>query len=173
MRTLLLLAVGCCVAAQAAVAVAGPAATHRTIPCDEIIGVTAFPYRGSSDPRYQSRPVLGVVSAPAAHIPQTSPTQSRPWTHFSKWGMVVRAGGRPVTVTVPRAWRQRVGISWGNGGHGVFSSIRFNACGSDRTKGNAYAGGFFLRKRSGCVPLVFAAGSRRQTVWFGVGTRCN
>jgi hypothetical protein len=39
--------------------------------------------------------------------------------------------------------------------------------------GYAYAGGFFLRAPSACVPLVLAVGSRRQTVWFGIERRCS
>jgi hypothetical protein len=111
------------------------------------------------------------VSVPPAFLEQVVPTGRTPWTHFSKRGMVVRSG-RAVTVTVPLAWRHRVGIVWGNSGRGIFGSIRFAACGSDPSRGNAYAGGFYLRRPSECVPLVFRAGYRRQTVWFGVGRRC-
>lgn len=144
---------------------------ERIVPCGEAVDVTPFPFIGSAQKQHRFRLVLGAVSVPPAYLPQTAPTSDAPWRYFSKRGMVVRAG-TTVTVTVPRAWRQRVGISWGNGGHGVFHTIRIVACASLPRTGSAYAGGFFLRAKSACVPLVFAVGSRRATVWFGVGQRC-
>ena len=36
----------------------------------------------------------------------------------------------------------------------------------------AYAGGFFLRSPSVCVPLIFRVGARSATVRFGIGRRC-
>lgn len=154
-------------------AVAGRAADRpqRTIPCREIIGSTRFPYLGSPERRHRYRLVLGAVSVPPAYLEQVSPTGRTPWTHFAKRGLVVRSG-RSVGITVPAAWRRRVGVVWGNAGHGVFGSIRIAACGSDPARGNAYAGGFFLRHPSACVPLVFRVGGRSQSVRFGVGRRC-
>jgi hypothetical protein len=169
MRTLFCLVVGGCIAAQGMVAQAAPR-PQRTIPCSEIIDVTPFPRLGSSNPRDQARLVLNAVMAPPAYLVQTSPTRTRPWRYFSKRGMVVK-GGKSVTITVPVSWRQRVGISWGNAGHGVFHTIRMASCGSDAKRGYAYAGGFFLRSASACVPLVFHVGTRQQKVWFGVGRR--
>jgi hypothetical protein len=170
MRTLFCLIVVGCVAAQGIVAQAAPR-PQRTIPCDEIIDFTPFPRLGSSNPRDQARLVLNSVMAPPAYLAQTSPTGETPWRYFSKRGMVVRSG-KSVTITVPVAWRQRVGMSWGNGGHGVFHTIRIASCFSDPKRGNAYAGGFFLRSSSACVPLVFIVGNRQQELWFGVGQRC-
>ena len=146
-------------------------AGERTIPCGEVIDHVAFPHVGSV--QYPSQLVLGTVSAPARHMPQSSPTGAPPWTYFSKWGMVVRGGpGRPVVVTVPLAWRNRVAISWGNAQHRVFHTLRFPRCGDDAGTGNAYAGGFFLRRPSGCVPLRFTVGTRTTLVWFGIVSRC-
>jgi len=86
--------------------------------------------------------------------------------------MVVRGGeGASVVVSVPRTWRNRVAIVWGNGGR-VFHTLRFPPCGDDPGSGNAYAGGFFLRKPSGCVPLRFTVGERTTLVWFGIVRRC-
>ena len=161
---LLLLGGGALAAAGAAAPAVDP--PQRTVPCAEVVGHTAFPYRG----RYQL--VLGAVSVPPAHLAQVSPTESRPWTHFAKHGLVVRSGAEPLTISVPRAWRTRVGIVWGNGGLGVFHTIRIAACPSSPIRGNAYAGGFFLRRPSVCAPLVFTVGGRSKTVWFGVGARC-
>ena len=67
-------------------------------------------------------------------------------------------------MSVPRTWRTRVAIVWGNGGHRVFHTLRFPRCGDDASGGNAYAGGFFLRKPSGCVPLRFTVGAGTSSV---------
>lgn len=133
-----------------------------------------FPHLGNRDPRYRTRLVLGSVSAPGALVPQSSPTESKPWTHFAKWGMVFRAGsGADVSVTVPPAWRSRVAISWGNAQHGrVFHTLRFPRCGADSTRGNAYAGGFFLSRQADCIPLRFRVGTRTKLLWFGIARRC-
>ena len=143
----------------------------RTVPCSEVIDSTRFPYVGSR--QYPSQLVLGAVSAPARHVPQSAPTGTSPWTYFSKWGMVVRGGaGADVTVTVPLAWRRRVAISWGNAQHRVFHTLRFPRCGEDAARGNAYAGGFFLRREADCVPLRLRVGTRTQLAWFGIVRRC-
>ena len=155
-------------------ALASPAADapQRIVPCSEVIDSTGFPYVGSAERRYRSRTVLGAVSVPPAYLEQVIQTRSRPWTYFSKHGLVARADGRAVTITVPRAWRTRAGIVWGNAGHGVFHTIRLAGCRSDPSRGNAYAGGFFLRRPAACLPLVFSVAGRSRTVWFGLATRC-
>ena len=166
---LVLALAGCCAPAHAE----APVAPVRTVPCEEVIDHVRFPYLGNRDLRFRARLVLDAVSAPGPFVPQTAPTESRPWTYFAKWGMVVRGGAGPaVTVTVPRAWRGRVAISWGNAQHTVFHTLHFPRCGVDRAQGNAYAGGFFLRRASDCVPLVYRVGTRSKTLWFGVGRRC-
>jgi hypothetical protein len=143
----------------------------RTVPCSEVIDTTRFPHVGSA--QYPSQLVLGAVSAPGRHVPQSSPTGTPPWTHFSKWGMVIRGGaGTDVSVTVPLAWRNRAAISWGNAQHRVFHTLRFPRCGDDSGEGHAYAGGFFLRRPADCVPLRFRVGTRTQVVWFGIVRRC-
>jgi hypothetical protein len=145
---------------------------ERVVPCAESIQTVAFPHRGGRD--YPAQQVLGAVSAPGKHVPQSSETGAPPWRWFAKWGLVVRGGpGAPVAVTVPRAWRSRVAISWGYGEHGkVFHTLRFARCGGDPSLGFAFAGGFSLRKEGGCVPLRFTTGSRTRLVWFGIVKRC-
>ena len=171
MRTVFCLIVVGCVAAQGTLAGAAER-PQRTIACDEIIDVTTFPYLGNSQPRYQSRLVLGAVSVPPAYLARSYPAQgTAPWRYFAKHGMVVKSG-TSTTITVPPAWRNRVAISWGNAVHRVFHTIRIAACGRIPKRGYAYAGGFFLRSPSACVPLVLALGGRRQTVWFGIGRSC-
>jgi hypothetical protein len=137
---------------------------QRTIPCGEIIKTTRFPYPGR-------RLVLGAASVPSAYLVRSYPTLETPWRYFAKQGMVVKSGAS-VTIAVPPAWRTRVAISWGNNVHRVFHTIRIAACSRLPKRGYAYAGGFFLRRPSACVPLAFVVGDRRQTVWFGIGRRC-
>jgi hypothetical protein len=50
--------------------------------------------------------------------------------------------------------------------------LRFEACSPPPTFWNGFAGGFSLRDRSACVPLVIQVGSQSRTVRFGVGRRC-
>jgi hypothetical protein len=143
----------------------------RSVPCSEIIETTKWPYIGNRDPRYRDRTVLGVVSVPRAYISQVVHLRDGGWPYWTKAGLVVRAGRGPVTVSVPLAWRKRAAITWG-GNTGIASSLRIARCGSDASRGNAYAGGFYLRARSACLPLIFRAGSRSATVRFGLGRRC-
>ena len=143
----------------------------RTVPCTEVIATTNWPYIASHDPRYRYRSVLGVVSVPPAYISQVVHLRDGAWPYWRKAGLVVRAGRGPVTVTVPLAWRKRAAIAWG-GNTGIVSSLRIDRCGSDSSRENAYAGGFYLRSRSGCLPLIFRAGSHSATVRFGLGRRC-
>ncbi|HEY7794176.1 MAG TPA: hypothetical protein VIA10_09240 [Gaiellaceae bacterium] len=150
---------------ELAVALALTAPGSRTVPCAESIAETRFP----STP---GRLALDAAVVPPAHLTQSTPTESRPWTHFSKWGLVLRGGaGETVTVTVPVAWRARVAISWGNAG-AVYHTLRFPRCAADPTRGHAFAGGFFLRRAADCVPLRFRVGTRTQLVWFGIVRRC-
>jgi hypothetical protein len=112
------------------------------------------------------------VSVPPAYLGRSYATEETPWRYFSKAGLVVK-GGVTLTITVPAAWRKRVAILWGNGGHGPFHTIRIAACrfGGLR-RGYAYPGGFFLRRPTACLPLTLMVGNRRKTAWFGIGTKC-
>jgi len=75
-------------------------------------------------------------------------------------------------VTVPATWRKRVAITWGNN-TGIVSALRIAGCPVPPHVWNAYAGGFYLRSRSACVPLIFRVGGKSATVRFGVGQRCH
>jgi hypothetical protein len=158
------------VAALTALALAaGASARERTVPCRESIDATPFPYVGDAAHRY--RVVLGAVAVPPAFMPQVVATGERPWAYWRKAGLVVRRDAR-VSIEVPSAWRSRVAIVWGNGGRGVFDTLRFAGCGGGGHEGYAYAGGFVLRSPGDCVPLVVRAGGRTATVRFGLGRRC-
>lgn len=117
------------------------------------------------------RVVLGSVSVPQAYHRQIVRTRNTTWPYWRKAGLVIRGGSPAVSVTVPHAWRARAQIHWGN--HTGFV-IRFAPCpaydASERW--NAYAGGFQLRTRSACVPLIVSVGDRRRIVRFGLGRRC-
>ncbi len=144
----------------------------RSVPCSERILTGTFPYVGSRDPRYRYRTVLGAISVPPATLPQIVFLKGESWPYWTKAGLVVRANVAAATVSVPKAWRTRVAIIWGNGGQGPFSSVRLGGCGSDPASGAAYAGGFYLRARAACVPLVVRVGKRSTTVHFGLGRAC-
>jgi hypothetical protein len=115
--------------------------------------------------------VLGVVAVPPRYIPQTVKVGGR-WPYWSKAGLVVRADSPHVVVSVPRPWRERVAISWGNSR--IAPALVFGSCPPSSGLGdwNAYAGGFYLRSRAACLPLTFRVGSGTATVRFGVGKRC-
>jgi len=144
----------------------------RTVPCRESIDGTKFPYVGSSRPRHRYRLVLGAVSVPPAYLAQVVPTGETPWAYWRKAGLVVRAGGHAISISVPPAWRGRAGITWGNGGNGVLGFLRIAGCPGGPTRGLAYAGGFYLRSPSACLPLVFRVAKRSETVRFGIGRHC-
>ena len=142
-----------------------PTRLMPTVPCDEIILHVKSGHAGGY------RVVLGVVSVPPARLIQVVPSQSRPWTYWRKAGLVVRAGAPPVTVSVPAAWRRRAAITWGNS-TGIVSALRIASCPGAAGTWNAYAGGFYLRSRSACVPLRFSVSARSSIVRFGLGRAC-
>lgn len=143
----------------------GTRAPVRTVPCGQAIDHPRFPYRSDG-----YRLVLNTFSVPPAYLRQVVHVGGT-WPYWRKTGLVIRAGAPAVTITVPPAWRSRAAIIWGNAGNPA-SSLRFASCAGRAGEGRAYAGGFFLRGRSGCVPLVFRVGARAATVRFGVGCRC-
>jgi hypothetical protein len=147
-------------------------AAGRTVPCSDIIDFTKFPYVGDRRPEYRYRQLLGLISVPPAFMRQVVPTGQKPWAYWHKQGLVIGATGITVTVTVPRSWRKRAAMTWGNGVRPV-SSLTFEVCGGSPKIGHAYAGGFLLRSPSACVPLIFTVGRRTATVRFGVGQRCH
>ena len=135
------------------------------MPCREVIDHTRFPYRAGV-----YRLVLGAVSVPPAYLRQVVPTGQRRG-YWRKAGLVVRAGSPPVTVTVPKEWRHRAAITWGNS-TGIVASVRLTGCEPALNVGHAYAGEFYLRSPSACLPLIFRVGRRTATVRFGLGRRC-
>jgi hypothetical protein len=137
-----------------------PLASPQTVGCDQIIQQVGQP---------GGRLVLGVLAVPPAHLEQVAPTTARPWAYFAKWGIAIRAGSPAVLITVPQTWRHRAGIGWGNN-LGPVSSLRLLSCPGQHGAWNAYAGGFYLRSPSGCVPLVFDIGRQTATLSFAIGS---
>ena len=131
-------------AASIGVARAGSSPPPPTVPCDSI-NVTA---KSGSDNGW--RVVLGVVSVPPAHLGQVVSTHEQPWAFWRKAGLAIRGGRGPVvSVSVPKPWRKRAAITWGDN-TGIVSSIRFARCPIQLPYNvwNGYAGGFSLRSRS-------------------------
>jgi hypothetical protein len=158
---LLALAVAMALAATAASANAPP-----TVTCTGIVGRVRSGHVGGN------RVVLGTVSVPPAYLPQVVPSRNKAWPFVTKRGLAVHGGSPAVVVTVPRAWRKRAAIVWGDSG--IVSGLRIARCSAflPPKVWNAYAGGFYLRSRSACVPLTFRVGRRTKTVRFGLARRC-
>lgn len=135
-----------------------------TVPCFDAIDHL----RSGREAGY--RVALGVVSAPPARLPGPVQTHDRPWRYWQKAGLLVLMGEPAVTVSVPRAWRRRVAVTWGSAG--IVSALRIQHCPPPSTAWSAYAGGFYLRSPA-CVPLMFTVGRKAATLWFGIGRRCS
>jgi hypothetical protein len=147
---------------------AGTAApVEPTVSCDRIV------LRSRSGVEDGFRILLGAVSVPGsrhlAHRATTTP--DRHWRYYRNAGIAIRAGTSAVRVTVPEGWRDRVAISWGDSP--AASSLRFAPCGrSSAGAWNSYSGGFYLRTRGDCVPLIVTVGGMSTTVRIGVGRAC-
>ncbi len=142
-----------------------------TVRCNE---VTLY-FKSSAELGRDYRLVLGTFSVPPASLAQTvrDPT-SAPFSYWAKAGLAIRASTAVETVSLPNNWRDRARIVWGAPGTPA-AAVRFAPCPSPRGSPiawNGYSGGFMLRTRSACVPLIFAVGHRRATIWFGVGRHC-
>jgi len=120
--------------------------------------------------------VLGVISIADANWPTVRVHQGL-WRYWDKDGLWIWTGHQAVTITVPKAWRNRAAITWGANA-GIVSTLRLPGtlltpgCPAGPGIWNAYPGGLYLRSRSACVPLVFAVGRRSAVVRVGVGRRC-
>ena len=142
---------------------AAPIASPPRVGCDQTIQQKGAP---------GGRIVLGVLAVPPAHLQKAVPSGSRPWRYFRKYGLAIRAGSPAVVITVPAAWRHRAAIGWGDN-IGVVSSLRLLSCPRQLGAWNGYAGGFYLRSASGCVPLSVEIGRRTATLRFAIGRSCS
>jgi len=161
-----LLPAGCRGSARAKSESASPGtASLPTVACGESIG---YAKSGHED---GYRVVLGVISVPPAHLRQVVATHNQPWRYWRKAGLVLRTGNPSVVVSVAKAWRRRAAVTWGSSG--TVSVLRVEGCPPAPAGWRAYAGGFYLRSPSACVPLVFRVGQRAATLRFGIGRRCD
>ena len=138
-----------------------------TVGCDRIV------LRARSGAADGFRVLLGAVSVPGArHLDHGSTTTRDPhWRYYRNAGIAVRAGTSMVSVSVPEGWRDRIAISWGDSP--VTSVLRFASCGgSPAGAWNSYSGGFHLRAKGDCVPLLVTVGGMSTTVRVGVGRAC-
>ena len=121
--------------------------------------------------------VLGVISLGPDVVQPTVPVHQGWWRYWQKHGLWIWTGHQAVTITVPKAWRNRAAITWGVNA-GIVSTLRLPGtllspgCPAGPGTWNGYAGGIYLRSSSACVPLVFAVGRRSAVVRVGVGRRC-
>lgn len=121
--------------------------------------------------------LFGVISLRNAPWPAAPVHQGR-WRYWQKDGLYILDGHQTVTITVPKAWRSRVAITWGANA-GIVSTLRLPGtlqtpgCPAGPLMWNPYYGGFYLRSKSACVPLEFAVGGRSAAVRIGVGRRCS
>ena len=137
-----------------------------TVRCNEVV----LHARNGAGSGY--RLVLGAVSAPPKYIPGiVTDASSAPFSQWSKAGLWVRASNAVVMVSLPKEWHDRARIVWGAPGTPA-TAVRFGPCPSRVATWDGYAGGFLLRAKSACLPLIFTIGNRRTTLRFGIGQRC-
>jgi hypothetical protein len=118
-----------------------------------------------------ARILLGAVVLPRAEeLARPGRARGGTWRYFRPALIAVRAGEPDVELSVPLGWRDRVALSWGRGGT-AGSAVGFPSC-SAAGDWNVYAGGFHLRRRGDCVPLVVRVGATVTTVRLGVGRAC-
>jgi hypothetical protein len=119
-------------------------------------------------PTAADRVVLGKIALPQQDLPEVEHIGGR-WPYARKAGLLVRSGTDGVAVAVPRAWRTRVAIEWGDSG--IVSALRIAPCSRPANRWNLYTGGFHLR-RPACVPLLARVGGRERRVFFAIGRHC-
>lgn len=138
----------------------------QVVPCGDKAGTSPS---GTTD---GYRVVLGIVSVPPPVLRPVVRTKSGPFPFWQKAGLAIHPTRKAVSVIVPRAWRERVAIVWGNS-ESPGKSLKFQPCPYGHLGWNGYAGGFYLLKRRECVPLIFKVANRSKIVRFGFDKRCS
>lgn len=147
-------------------AAATPAAAP-TVTCERIV------LRDRSGTADGFRILLDTVAVPGSrHLARAATADVRSgWSHYRNGGVAIRSGTSTVSVSVPEGWRSRVALSWG--GSRPSSSIRFAPCAASADGvWNFYSGGFHLRGRADCVPLLITSGGLSTTIRVGLGRAC-
>lgn len=114
-----------------------------------------------------------------AHLAPAPYTGTGAFRYWFKAGLLVHRHGMPfgpslprikqIEIVVPREWRNRAAIGWGN--TSVSSTVRINPCRST-TPWLVFAGGYYVRS-SACVPLIVRMDERSQLVRIAVGRPCS
>jgi hypothetical protein len=147
-----------------------------TIDCESAVDVV-----GPVAPSVAQVVVFDRVAVPRglAHVELARYT-GRPdrFKYWLKAGLHVRRHGTPlgpapgaiapVEITVPRQWRDRAAIGWGNAG--VSSTVRVGGCRSTRPW-VVFTGGYFVSSPA-CVPLIVRIGDRSRRIRVAVGRPC-
>ena len=150
--------------------------SHSATPQDVAQGYACTLASFREPGRAHSALALGVISIADESWPTASVDQGW-WRYWQKHGLWIWTGHQAVTITVPKAWRNRAAITWGEN-VGIVSTLRLpgtllsSGCTAGPLTWNGYAGGFYLRSRSACVPLRLGVGRRSAVVRVGVGRRC-
>ena len=109
-----------------------------------------------------------------------APNAGRPdrLKYWLKAGLLVRRHGtplgpapramKPVEIAVPREWRDRAAIGWGDSG--VASTVRLGGCRST-TPWIVFTGGYYVSSPA-CVPLIVRVGDRSRRIRVAVGRPC-
>jgi hypothetical protein len=143
-------------------ATAGPVAV---LGCATVIGSTDRPGPGRTA-------VLGRVGLSTKRALQSNQTGSADPTEklFAKDGLLVKRQA-PFELIVPRLWRDRVGLEWGNTVR--TDHLKFTGCPANTpgAKWLAFAGGYYVPKPA-CVPLIVKTPRATQRVRIGVGKAC-
>jgi hypothetical protein len=82
--------------------------------------------------------------------------------------------GKPFEVVVPRAWRNRAAVDWGNDGpRRITDHLQVRGCTPVGAHGKwlVYPGGIWVA-RPACVPIVVKTATSSRTVHVSVGARC-
>lgn len=151
----------CAVAALAAVSGAAAVAPEAPVACAD-----------SSDGRVRgARVVLDTVVLPRpAELAEPARADRRGrYRFFRSARIAIRSGEPDVAVSVPLGWRHLVAVSWGRSQPG--EAVRFGTCAAARGW-VVFDGGFHLRRRGDCVPVVVRVGGTSTTVRLGVGRAC-
>ena len=140
--------------------IASSSTAPPTVPCDSVVLRPR-----SLDPG--DRILFSRVAFAHARLYQVARVGGeRPY--WSKVGLYVRAARIAVHLTVPRAWRSRMAITWSSP---PVTALRVAGCPSPPKIWNGYAGGFYVHEPA-CVPLIVRVGDRSTVIRFGIGRRC-
>jgi hypothetical protein len=100
---------------------------------------------------------------------------------FKRWvkaGLLVRRHGsplgadpgtlQPIVITVPRAWRSRAALAWGN--TGLSSAIRITPCRST-TPWLVFTGGYYVNSPT-CFPLNISTNGKTRQILVSAARSC-